>query len=416
MRLLKQSNDGEVSLTEDLIDNIPPYAILSHTWGPDTEEISFRDLTEGTRKSKTSYDKIKFCGEQAKRDGLKYFWVDTCCIDKANHIELTKAINSMFAWYRNAERCYVYLSDVSRTALDTHDKSNQLPWESSFKKSKWFTRGWTLQELLAPSSVEFFSREGKRVGEKTSLEQQIHEVTNIPLPALRGTHLSNFTVEDRMSWAATRSTTRSEDWVYSLLGIFDVSMPIIYGEGVEKATSRIQRQIEASEKEQVFQSRLPLTYLPLKHSGIRVLSLNPGVAGTEITADMEVFNLDEHESLKYNALSYVWGPEPAIHPIVINNETFLIRPNLFHALQRIRDRSECLKLWVDSVCIDQTNTLEKTEQVGRMADIFHKARNVWIWLGEEDSTSKTAMDFIPEIVHSAFKWNDLWWEQPGITA
>ena len=115
MRLLELKNHGEFSLTKDLVDNIPPYAILSHTWGEDDEEATFQDLAQAVGKSKAGYRKIQFCGEQAARDSLQYFWVDTCCIDKSNSTELSEAINSMFHWYRDAAKCYVYLSDVSIT-------------------------------------------------------------------------------------------------------------------------------------------------------------------------------------------------------------------------------------------------------------------------------------------------------------
>ena len=167
---------GEFSLTNDLVsdrDAIPRYAILSHTWGPDTEEVSFKDMVDGAAMSKSGYEKIQFCGEQARRDGLQYFWIDTCCIDKSSSTELQEAINSMFCWYRNATKCHVYLADVSRPALDTDGKPSQLLWESSFRKSRWFTRGWTLQELVAPASVEFFSKEGEQLGNKRSLERHI---------------------------------------------------------------------------------------------------------------------------------------------------------------------------------------------------------------------------------------------------
>ena len=159
---MKSNNTGEFSLTKDLIvsDDIPRYAILSHTWGADTEEVNFKDMMNGTGKRKSGYDNIRFCGEQAGRDGLQYFWIDTCCIDKSSSSELQEAINSMFRWYRDASKCYVYLADVSRPALDTDVKSSQLPWELSFRRSRWFTRGWTLQELVAPAIVEFFSEEG----------------------------------------------------------------------------------------------------------------------------------------------------------------------------------------------------------------------------------------------------------------
>jgi hypothetical protein len=105
MRLLERNNNGEFTLAEDFLYNIPPYAILSHTWGPDTEEVTLKDLMDGTGKSKAGYAKIRFCGEQAGRDGVQYFWVDTCCIDKSNNNELSEAINSMFQWYRNAIKC-----------------------------------------------------------------------------------------------------------------------------------------------------------------------------------------------------------------------------------------------------------------------------------------------------------------------
>lgn len=113
MRLLKLSSLGELSLTKDLIDDRPPYAILSHTWRADDEEVTFSDLKNGLDRGKIGREKIEFCGKQARKDGLQYFWVDTCCIDQANHSELSEAITSMFQWYRDAVRCYVYLSDVS---------------------------------------------------------------------------------------------------------------------------------------------------------------------------------------------------------------------------------------------------------------------------------------------------------------
>ena len=235
-------------MTKDFGDDIPRYAILSHTWGTDAEEVTFKDLIDGTGMDKAGYNKIRFCGEQAKRDGLQYFWVDTCCIDKSNSTKLAEAINSMFRWYQNAARCYAYLLDVSSPTFDTNDESSQLPYESDLWKSRWFTRGWTLQELLAPGSVEFFSREGNRLGDKRSLERQIHEITGIAVPALRGTPLSQFGVGERFSWAENRQTTRKEDKAYSLLGIFDVYMPLIYGEGSDNALTRLREEINKPSK------------------------------------------------------------------------------------------------------------------------------------------------------------------------
>ena len=253
MRLLECDSSGGFSLTKDIVDDkIPPYGILSHTWGADTEEVTFRDLKDGTGKKKAGYDKIRFCGEQARRDSLQYFWVDTCCIDKSNNNELSEAINSMFRWYRNAAKCYVYLSDVPRLAFDTSDKSNQMPWESALRKSKWFSRGWTLQELIAPASVEFFSKDWEQLGNKSSLERHICEITGIPVEALKGCPLSNFSVAERMLWTENRETTRKEDKAYSLLGIFGVHFPLIYGEGRENAFKRLREEIDKASKGKSF--------------------------------------------------------------------------------------------------------------------------------------------------------------------
>ena len=245
MRLLEYNNDSEFSLTQ-FFDDIPPYAILSHTWG--LEEVTFKDIIEGNGTSKAGFDKIRFCGEQAKRDGLQYFWVDTCCIDKSNNIELQGSINSMFRWYRDSAKCYVFLADVPRANIDTNDQSHQLSWESAFRRSRWFERGWTLQELIAPKLVEFFSNDCKLLGDKKSLERYICEITRIPSKALRGSPLATFSVAERMSWAEIRQTTYEEDIVYSLLGIFDVYMALIYGEGKDRALKRLREEIDKASK------------------------------------------------------------------------------------------------------------------------------------------------------------------------
>ncbi|RDL31839.1 uncharacterized protein BP5553_09241 [Venustampulla echinocandica] len=240
MRLLHFDSSERLTQTNFSGKTIPPYAILSHTWGGD--EFLFEDLVNGTGKSKVGYEKILFSGEQAARDHLQYFWVDTCCIDKWNLRELSSAINSMFRWYRNASKCYVYLSDISTPITD--EQLHQSVWEASFRKSRWFTRGWTLQELIAPASVEFFSLERRRLGDKESLEQQVYEITGIPVAALRGDPLENFSVGDRRAWTVGRQTTQEEDIAYSLIGIFGVSMEFRYGEGKERALNRLQEEME----------------------------------------------------------------------------------------------------------------------------------------------------------------------------
>ena len=198
----------------------------------------FQKLSPEERTGKR-YENIQFCGDRAAHDGYEYFWIHTCCIDKTNSVELNEAINSMFRWYREAARCYVYLSDVN------YVEGQRAIWLDDLARSRWFTRGWTLQELLAPKSVEFFSSEGIRLGDKISLEEEIHRITGIAVEALRGRSLSDFSVSERMDWATRRTTTRKEDEAYSLLGIFDIHMPLIYGER-EKALVRLREQIERS--------------------------------------------------------------------------------------------------------------------------------------------------------------------------
>lgn len=262
MRLLQLGVNDRLTITKYLLPHEISqyeYAILSHTWGPDEEEVTFKDVSEGTGAEKIGYQKILFCGQQAAADNLSYFWVDTCCIDKYNLTEYAEAINSMFRWYRDATRCYVYLKDVVR---DDRVQVHELPrskWKLAFRNSRWFTRGWTLQELIAPSSVEFFSLEGQRLGDKKSLEQEIHEITKIPIHALRGASISTFSVEERMSWSHNRRTTRPEDRAYSLLGIFGIHMSPIYGEGEDEAFERLRRIISA----RASSTTILLTKLPI---------------------------------------------------------------------------------------------------------------------------------------------------------
>ncbi len=251
LRLLHRTHDGEVVFREPTIGDVPAYAILSHTWGK--EEVIFQDIQVGVDMNNTvnkaGWRKIQFCAKQAAVDGLEYFWVDTCCIDKKNAVELGAAINSMFRWYQNAARCYVYLSDVSKPDNGVDD---QRAWEEAFRNSRWFTRGWTLQELIAPRLVDFFSSEGGRLGNKLELESQIYEITGITNKALRGDALSNFSIKERRSWAERRNTTIEEDAAYCLIGIFDVSMVPNYGERRDQAFRRLEDEIHRLYKGKLF--------------------------------------------------------------------------------------------------------------------------------------------------------------------
>ncbi|KAK3905402.1 heterokaryon incompatibility protein-domain-containing protein, partial [Staphylotrichum tortipilum] len=244
MRLLRTDT---LELVE-FVERVPPYVILSHTWGPD--EVSLEDMTllpKAVLKKKTGYTKITGCAARAAADGYEYLWVDTCCIDKSSSAELSEAINSMYRWYQEASIAYAYMSDVSsdlpppqgtETAGQTAPASSKKGGAASeatrptfhtipsilreydklprtFENSRWFTRGWTLQELIAPPIVEFYSQGWHEIGTKFSLRKVISKVTGIDIRVLEGADPSTCHVAERMSWAANRQTTRVEDAAYS---------------------------------------------------------------------------------------------------------------------------------------------------------------------------------------------------------
>ncbi|KAF5858118.1 hypothetical protein ETB97_004765 [Aspergillus alliaceus] len=226
MRLIR--TQPPLDLEEFSENEVPPYAILSHRWG--SEEVTFEEMTNKDEriKRKAGYRKIEqFCARVA-RDGFKYAWVDTCAINKDSSAELSEAINSMFGWYQRAKVCYAYLSDAD---------------EGTISQSQWFTRGWTLQELIAPPTVLFLAKDWSEIGNKTCLSALIQEITGIDEGILLGSSRpQDFSIAKRMSWAAGRRTTRTEDVAYCLMGIFNVNMPLLYGEG-DRAFARLQEEI-----------------------------------------------------------------------------------------------------------------------------------------------------------------------------
>ncbi|KAI3323208.1 HET-domain-containing protein [Xylariaceae sp. AK1471] len=228
MRLL----NVKTGLVEEILNPLTyNYAILSHMW--EEEEVSFSDMINPGFKAKEGYKKIKMARKLADEAGLRYVWIDTCCIDKSSSAELTEAINSMYRWYERSDVCYAYLSD-----LPSH-----LPLTISLRHSRWFTRGWTLQELIAPKRVYFFDTHWNKRGTKEDLIEELSQITKISRHLLGHEQpLSAVTVAQKMSWAAGRKTTRVEDQAYCLLGIFDVNMPLLYGEE-EKAFRRLQYEI-----------------------------------------------------------------------------------------------------------------------------------------------------------------------------
>ena len=267
MRLI---NIQSLELREFFDEEIPTldwckgYIILSHTWGkeeisfaewnaiqesPDSEKAKLLREKEGYRKIRAFLSHVQEVSRQKFSSKLEWAWVDTCCIDKSSSAELSEAINSMYTWYAEAASCFAYLSDVPT--------GDVLSEESTFRRSRWFTRGWTLQELIAPRFIDFFDREWNLVGTKLTLSTLLHEITGVSLDSLRTRGLRGISIAEKMSWAASRQTTRKEDMAYCLLGLFNVNMPLLYGEG-SKAFVRLQQEIiKTSPDHTIFAWRRP---------------------------------------------------------------------------------------------------------------------------------------------------------------
>lgn len=241
----------------------PPYAILSHTWGEN--EAPFEAFVAKprwrrglSRLHKRKYQKVVQACALARRQEYDWIWIDTCCIDKTSSTELSEAINSMYRYYESSSLCIAYLVDV----VDVDATSPREDQILSLASSRWFTRGWTLQELIAPPAVEFYNREWAEVGTKISLSSSLEKITSVPAAlfsqawhtltaggmARQSLHL--LSVAQKLSWAAGRETTRAEDIAYCLMGLFDVHMPLLYGEGEAKAFARLQAEIARSTNDQ----------------------------------------------------------------------------------------------------------------------------------------------------------------------
>ena len=234
MRLLKAST---IELHEFVGERVPEYAILSHRWGE--KEVSMQELRimmPGAAHNSEGYRKIERACALAEQYGLGYIWIDTCCIDKTSSAELSEAINSMYRWYAKSVLCFAHLADIVLQPLLYKSPKN-------FMDSEWFQRGWTLQELLAPETVLFFDTDWQEIGTRMALTPYITKATGIGPEFLRqerDVHEAN--IAQRMSWASLRRTTRDEDIAYCLMGLFDVNMPLLYGEG-NKAFLRLQKEL-----------------------------------------------------------------------------------------------------------------------------------------------------------------------------
>lgn len=270
MRLIDVKSLALITFLED---QTPEYAILSHTWGAAEEEVTFQQMSSLSESpdqndtatwrvkllSKNGFVKIREAAILAQKDGLQYLWVDTCCIDKTSSAELSEAINSMYRWYQASAVCYAYLSDVGPELFDEDSDGQPVSsselltrWDMQGYTSysgpgRWFKRGWTLQELIAPRIVRFYAKDWSLIGEKSpkSLFWPILlRESMVDESVLNGhSQVKEVTVASRMRWASKRKTSRPEDMAYCLLGLFDVNMPLLYGEGGPQAFLRLQEEI-----------------------------------------------------------------------------------------------------------------------------------------------------------------------------
>lgn len=277
----------------------PPYAILSHTWGD--AEVSFQELKQVSERqekktvidrvkhkvavqrssqvditntdeevlTRSGYKKIVRTCQEARSRNLHWAWVDTCCIDKTSSAELSEAINSMYRYYQEADVCFAYLDDVSGTSLPFNWK------DQDFERSRWFTRGWTLQELIAPKQIKFFAREWQSLGDASRLASTLGRVTGIPKEVILGDNPMNYSVAQRISWASSRRTTRAEDVAYCLLGLLEVNMALLYGEG-DKAFIRLQEEIiKTYADDSIFAWTLPENEIDMTSKTYGVLADSP---------------------------------------------------------------------------------------------------------------------------------------------
>ncbi|KAF9473830.1 hypothetical protein BDN70DRAFT_997436 [Pholiota conissans] len=231
------------TLTDDAIHryqlfDLTQYAILSHTWLRSSPgELSYDIWHKGTFDlTHPGYEKlVQFCRASLVNHGLSLGWMDTVCIDKSSSSELDESIRSMYKWYQNSFVCVTYLSETETFG--------------QMAKDPWFTRGWTLQELLAPETMKFYNRAWGQLTAKLtdkydkSIQEQIKTATTITSQELLAVHMNQVSISRKMQWAAKRQVTRAEDIAYSLMGLFDISMSIAYGEGANLAFTRLIKEI-----------------------------------------------------------------------------------------------------------------------------------------------------------------------------
>ena len=302
MRLL---NTRTLELKEFIDTQQVRYSILSHCWSQDPEhgEVTFQEFSGGTSDSAgRGWQKIQRCCTLSQSRGLEWTWVDTCCIDKSSSAEMTETINSMYAWYQVSAGCYVFMDDctVEQLPRQQFEIDKEGLWKNdfdhdtmqaidSFASSRWFTRGWTLQELVGPEKVLFYNSNGTLLGMQTEILDILHYATGVDqLILVHASRPQDFSIAERMSWAASRVTSRPEDVAYCLLGIFDVNMPLLYGEG-NRAFMRLQQEImQRSDDQSILAWELDVErYLP---SGVPIGMLATSPAAFKSCENVRALN------------------------------------------------------------------------------------------------------------------------------
>ncbi|RTE82513.1 hypothetical protein BHE90_002953 [Fusarium euwallaceae] len=346
---------------------------------------------------------MQFCSV-ARMNGFEYVWVDTCCIDKTSSAELSEAINSMYRWYQEATMCYAYLEDVADTGEATGEDSLRL---TGFARSRWFTRGWTLQELIAPKQLEFFTGDWVRLGTKFGLRNLLSEITSIDVGVLSGRSIDSVSVAEKMSWAAHRQTTRIEDVAYCLLGLFKVNMPLLYGEGMG-AFRRLQHEIlRQREDYSILLWSDPMTMgnsispviatSPSAFSAHVTLNLRPEISQTIISlsslSKVSRFSgqgfIRKHPKIFPDAISPL-----AFDPPTITNRGLSTTLNLFELKNRRSQESGSVYAWTFYRLEDRFVCIQLSPQRIDTGTVHLRLGDIYLVSGSEVSMSKLETIFL----------------------
>jgi hypothetical protein len=332
---------------ETFTGTIPNYAILSHTWNP--ADITFVQFQNGIRN-----DKIRnFCA-RAREEGLEFGWIDFCCINRSNNAELHDAINSMYNWYERAVVCYTHLEDLS---IFWSVRSNEM--EVLLRACRWFTRGWTLIELIAPPRVQFYSADWSLIGTRDTLSSPISRLSGVPLELLIATKApSDYEVSEKMGWAKNRKTRRAEDQAYSLMGLFGITMPIQYGEG-GVAFARLREEIRKTEAFLSLGKQVP---------GLRLLVAQ--------SSSLEIQSFHAGSIPDYAILSHTWSNDEVSFQDIQNGSISeeSIGYQKIKSCCRLAASHGFRYLWVDTCCIDKSSSTELQEAICSMYEWYKSAK------------------------------------------